>query len=88
MTFSPEAISSKRTAVNSAVTIYIIGLVNAVFGWKISLDDISIIWIGAIIGFVMGVVYRLSRYATAKWPQLGWVLFGSGQEPAGMKPIK
>jgi len=87
MNLSPEAISSKRTAVNSAIVIWIVGLVNTAFGWHLSFSDSSILWIGAAAGAILGVFYRLSRWATAKWPSLGWLLFGSGQEPAGLKKI-
>ena len=81
-------ISAKRTAVNSAVTIYIIGLVNTIFGWHISLSDQSLLYWGAAIGIIMGIGYPLSRFITAKFPSLSWVLFGSGKEPAGMEPVQ
>lgn len=80
-------ISTKRTAINVTVVLWMVSLVNRIFGWKMNLTDQDVIWLAPAIGAVVGVGYRLSRWATAKWPTLGWVLFGSGKEPEGMKPI-
>jgi hypothetical protein len=80
-----ETISAKRTAVNSTVTIWLIGIITQITGWDIKFDDLSVIYIGVALGAIMGVVYRVSRYLSARWPALGWILFGSGQEPSGLK---
>jgi hypothetical protein len=80
-----ETISAKRTAVNSTITIWLIGLVTQLTGWEIKLDDLNVLYIGAAIGAIMGIVYRVSRYLSSKYPLVGWFLFGSGKEPSGLK---
>ena len=86
---SPVNVSTKRTAVNITTVGLIIYAVSYVTGKEISIDPddpINLLLVPAI-GVVGGIGYRLSRWATNRWPSLGWVLFGSGKEPAGLKPI-
>lgn len=84
---SPVNVSTKRTAVNITVVLWAIAILNKVFNWHINLSEADAVWLAPIIGLVAGVGYRISRWATSKWPTLGWLLFGSGKEPAGIKPI-
>ena len=80
-------ISTKRTAVNITVVGYVIFIINKLFGWNLSLSDDTMMILMPVIGIVFGIGYRLSRALTTKFPALGYVLFGSGQEPSGVKPI-
>lgn len=81
-------ISTKRTAVNVGVIAAIVAVICKVFGWTLNIDTNDLLVLSPVIAFVAGFGYRLSRWATAKWPTLGWVLFGSGKEPSGIKAIK
>ena len=80
-------IAAKRTTINIGGLALILGLVSKVFGWKWNIDANELATYSPVIGVVFGLWYRLSRLATTKFPTLGWVLFGSGQEPAGFKAI-
>jgi hypothetical protein len=84
---SPESLSAKRTAVNVTVVGYVIAVISRITGWEINVTPEDMVWLVPVIGFLMGVGYRLSRWATNKWPTLGWFLFGSGKEPAGVQKI-
>lgn len=84
---SPENVSTKRTAVNIVVVGYVVYAVNRLFGWDIKLSDTDMLIIMPVIGVVFGIGYRLSRLLTNKWAWLGWLLFGSGKEPLGIKKI-
>ncbi len=84
---TPENISTKRTAVNITVVGYVIYALNRILGWDINLTDTDMLIIMPVVGVVFGIGYRLSRAITTRWPQIGWLLFGSGQEPQGLKKI-
>jgi uncharacterized membrane protein len=86
---NPVNISTKRTAVNTAVVGYVLYLISFITGreFTIDADDPINLIAPAAVGVLIGIGYRLSRWATAKWPSLGWVLFGSGKEPTAVKPI-
>jgi hypothetical protein len=71
--------ATKRTTVNAAITGVIVTSIVRVL--DIELDENSVMVLGIVIGAATGVVYRTSRAITAKWPKLGYVLFGSGKEP-------
>lgn len=83
----PVNVSTKRTAVNFTVITAIVGVIAKVTGWQLTIEPEDLIWLSPIIGVVGGVGYRLSRAITTKWPWVGWVVFGSGKEPAGLRPI-
>ena len=86
---TPVNISTKRTGVNVAV----LGYVAVVVGWAtkgrvvLDLDSPIMLVAPAAVGVIVGIGYRLSRALTTKFPTLGWVLFGSGKEPVGVKAI-
>ena len=84
---SPVNVSTKRTAVNITVIGYLVMVLNRIFGWHLTVTPDDLVWVAPLLGVVFGVGYRLSRWATTKWPGLGWVLFGSGKEPLGVKKI-
>lgn len=84
---SPVNVSTKRTAVNAGVIVSIAAVVSKVTGWEIKLDDADLLIAIPVVTFIVGFGYRLSRAVTNRWPQAGWVLFGSGKEPAGLKKI-
>lgn len=84
---SDVSISAKRTAVNTSVVLILASIVSQLFGWEINLSDSGVYVASVVLGVIVGIGYRLSRWATHRWPVLGWVLFGSGKEPEGMKPI-
>jgi len=84
---TPKNISTKRTTVNATVVGYIIYAINRLFGWHLDLNDADMLIVIPVLGVVLGIGYRLSRAITDKWPQLGWVLFGSAKEPLGVKKI-
>ena len=81
------AIATKRTTVNIGGLTVVLGLLAKIFGWKWNIDANQLAQYGPVIGVAYGVWYRLSRLVTTKVPALGWLLFGSGQEPAGFKNI-
>ena len=68
-----------RTTVNTTVLLYVAILFNWLFSWNITLDDLAPF--APIILGVVAVFYRLSLYVTARWPKLGWVLFGNKETP-------
>ena len=80
-------ISTKRTAVNIGVLTATVALVAKFTGWNIQLNTNDLLLLSPVIAAGAGIGYRISRWASAKWPSLGWVLFGSGQEPASLKKI-
>ena len=81
-------VSTKRTAVNVTIVLAVIGGLSSVFGWQLNINSPEQLWLAPVIGAITGIGYRLSRFATTRWPAVGWVLFGSGKEPVGMAPIK
>lgn len=80
-------IATKRTAVNVLVIGWAVTLINAILGKKIMLDAEAMGLLSPVVAAVLALGYRVSRWATSKWPTLGWVLFGSGKEPTAMKKI-
>jgi len=86
---TPVNISTKRTAVNVTTITLIVGAMCRLFGWQITLDptDPVLLVVAPALGVIAGIGYRLSRAITARWPAFGWVLFGSGKEPLGVKKI-
>jgi len=86
---TPVNISTKRTAVNVTAITLIVGAVCRIFGWELTLDptDPVLLVVAPALGVIAGIGYRLSRAVTNKWPTAGWVLFGSGKEPLGVKKI-
>lgn len=80
-------VSTKRTAVNITVVSLVIALIAKITGWEINVTAEDLALLSPVLGVIFGIGYRVSRFLSAKWPTLGWVLFGSGKEPEGMKPI-
>ena len=76
--------ATKRTTINGTIlTAMIIGAAN-LFGWTIEIADLAPflpVFAGAILVF-----YRLSLVVSAKWPSVGYVLFGSKTEPTYVRP--
>lgn len=84
---TPVNVATKRTAVNITAITAIVGVIAKLTGWQLRIEPEDLIWIAPIMGVVGGVGYRLSRAITTQWPWVGWVIFGSGKEPAGMRDI-
>jgi hypothetical protein len=71
--------ATKRTAWNSTISAAVLA---AIVKWtKVELDENDLLLLVGALGVVAGVVYRTSRAITAKWPKVGYILFGSGKEP-------
>lgn len=79
--------STKRTGVNIMVITAFMALIARIFNaeWTINPEDLALL--SPVFGAIAAIGYRLSRVLTTKFPQLGYVLFGSGKEPAGIKRI-
>ena len=88
MKLSPENVSTKRTAINSGVTVFLIGMISWITGKEITLDSESMIYVAAIFGVVSGIFYRASRVAADKVPWLGYILFGSVMKPVAYVSTK
>lgn len=80
-------VSSKRTGINTTIVLMIVGVIGKAFGKEIVLTGDTLVLVSAALGFLAAIGYRLSRAISAKWPATGWVLFGSGKEPVGLKKI-
>ena len=71
--------ATKRTTINGTILTAVIIAVANLFGWTIEMADLAPflpLFAGAILVF-----YRLSLVVSEKWPQAGYVLFGSKQQP-------
>lgn len=75
---SNETKATIRTTYNTSLLFYIILILNWAFGLSLSLDDPVLI--GAAIP-VIAIFNRGSRLIAVKFPSVGWVLFGYGEEP-------
>lgn len=84
----PVNISTKRTTVNIAVIGWIVAAITWITGVSITVDAATMTLLTPVVAVVLGFGYRLSRAITAKWPSMGWVVFGSGKEPAGVQKIE
>jgi len=78
-------LATKRTAINVGGLAAFIGLVAKLFGVDITVSADQLVALSPLIAAVVAVSYRVSRLLASKFPKSGWVLFGSGQEPAGFK---
>jgi len=85
---SPENVSTKRTAVNSGIVVFVIGLISWLTGKEIKLDSESMIYVSVIFGVVSGIFYRASRLVADNVPWLGWILFGSVMKPVAYVSTK
>ena len=82
-------VSTKRTTINIAAVTAVIGsaayVSDTVFHKKLPDLDIKMLApLAPVIGFVYGVGYRLSRAIVARFPQVGWILFGSQKTPVNV----
>lgn len=68
-----------RSSTNPAVLTYAVMLLNYVFKWNISLEDLTPFAPAIPVGY--GIFYRASLYASNKWKWIGYVLFGKPAEP-------
>ena len=71
--------ATKRTTINGTILTAVIIAVANLFGWTIEMADLAPflpLFAGAILVF-----YRLSLVVSEKWPQAGYVLVGSKQQP-------
>jgi cobalamin biosynthesis protein CobD/CbiB len=68
-----------RTTVNGTILTVIIIAVAAIFGWTIEVADLAP-YLPVLAGAI-AVFYRLSLVVSAKWPSLGYVLFGKAKAP-------
>lgn len=71
--------ATKRTTINGTILTAVIIATANLFGWTIEMADLAPflpVFAGAILVF-----YRLSLVVAKKWPQAGYVLFGSKQPP-------
>lgn len=75
---SDASVATTRTTVNSTVAALFALVLSNLFGWEISVSDPVYL---ALVGFGVPVFYRLSLWASAKWPTVGYVLFGTGKTP-------
>lgn len=68
-----------RTAVPAAWATAIVWIV-AQLGLELDPDD----WqaVALVMPIIIGIVYRTLRMVEARWPQLGWILFGSASTPS------
>lgn len=73
-----------RTTWNGTIVAALIVATAAIFGWDVNLDDLAPFL--PVIGIFIGVFYRASLWAAAKWPSLGYVLFGKPATPAYPPP--
>jgi fatty acid desaturase len=71
-------IATVRTTVNSTVLLALASLANRAFGWSVDLADPTVV---VVLGVVTPIFYRTSLWASAKWPALGFILFGKGSAP-------
>ncbi len=81
-------VSAKRTGVNIMVLSILTWVVAKLADWNINVTVDDLLALSPILAVASGIWYRLSRLLTAWKPVLGWLLFGSGQEPAGLQPVK
>lgn len=68
-----------RTTVNTTVLAAICALVYQLFGWSWTVDDL-LPYVG-LVAPVVAVFYRLSLWASKKWPTVGYILFGINEQP-------
>lgn len=76
--------ATKRTTVNGTILVAVIVAAANLFGWTIELADLTP-FIPVLAGAIL-VFYRLSLVVSAKWPSVGYVLFGSKTEPTYVRP--
>ena len=67
-----------RVTMNAAIVFAIVWLIEYLTGGDIDTDNPLVVLIAA---FAVGFGYRFSRFLSAKYPSLGWVLFGIGTAP-------
>lgn len=73
------AVATKRTAIPAFWFTVIVTGANQIFGWQVTLDEL-LPWTPALlIGY--GVIYRAARWAEARFPTLGKIVFGTGETP-------
>ena len=75
---------SIRTGVNGAVFTSLIVLLNAVFGWNITVSDLAPYL--PLLSVVYAFFYRLSRLIADKVPGFGVLLFGVHKPPVYPSP--
>lgn len=85
---SGASVSAKRTGVNIMVLSILTWIVAKLASWNINVTVDDLLTLSPILAVASGIWYRLCRLLTSWKPLLGWLLFGSGQEPAGLQPTK
>lgn len=85
---TPTNIATKRTAVNLTAISLVIGAVCNLFHWHFTIKAEDLAVLAPVFGTIAAAGYRMSRAVAAKWPNLGYVLFGSVKAPAAYTPTK
>lgn len=73
-------VATVRTTVNGTILAVLAAIAAKVFKVKVEAEDL--LPYSLIAAPVTAVFYRLSRVATDRWPQIGYVLFGNARPPA------
>jgi hypothetical protein len=73
-----KKVATVRTTVNTGALLVISSVVSHVFGVSVDLSDPTVV---AALTIVTPIFYRTCRWASAKWPSLGYVLFGNVATP-------
>lgn len=68
-----------RTTWNGVLAFVVALLLSRVLGIEVTEGDVAA-WL-PLFAPVLAVFYRLSLAISARWPGLGWVLFGIGSAP-------
>lgn len=76
---SDTNIATMRTTTNMSLLTVIVLILNKVFDWDITLDEL-LVFTPVIVPAIL-VFYRLSLYLTKKFPPVGYVLFGYKEAP-------
>lgn len=72
-------VATVRTTVQTVVLTAVVAVIAKLTDWQVEVDDL--LPYVPLLAPVAAVFYRASRWLTARYPSLGWVLFGSGKEP-------
>lgn len=75
---SSKNVATVRTTVNSTLLLVISSVCSRVFGWNVDLSDPVVV---LVLAGVTPIFYRASRWASEKWPTLGYILFGKVATP-------
>ncbi len=76
---SNETKATVRTTANLTSLTLVVLILNRIFDWDISLDDL--LPFTPLIAGVIAAYYRISRYVAKRWPTMGYLLFAYVEEP-------